>query len=137
MKNKWIIACVFGAMGGILPNVLVDQSIVSEGNGWMVIAVVCILAMIVVHALDKPEQITDEGELHQVELRKELRDKTSAGLLAIFLGGLGVHKFYLGKPLWGVIYLLLVWTSIPLLLGIIEGIRYLCMDKTNFNSRYN
>lgn len=65
------------------------------------------------------------------------RDKTTAGLLAIFLGGWGVHKFYLRKPGWGIVYLLLVWTLIPALLGIIEGIRYLCMNQNTFDSKYN
>lgn len=26
-----------------------------------------------------------------------MKNKTTAGLLALFLGGIGVHKFYLGK----------------------------------------
>ena len=33
------------------------------------------------------------------------RSKTVAALLAIFLGWLGLHKFYTGKIMWGVIYL--------------------------------
>ena len=38
------------------------------------------------------------------------KSKLTAGLLAIFLGGLGVHKFYMGSWGWGLIYLLLCWT---------------------------
>lgn len=37
-----------------------------------------------------------------------VRNKFVAALLAIFLGGLGVHKFYLNKPGMGVLYLLFV-----------------------------
>jgi len=33
-------------------------------------------------------------------------NKFIAGLLAIFLGGLGIHKFYLRKPIEGVFYIL-------------------------------
>ncbi|HGM7002943.1 TPA: NINE protein [Serratia marcescens] len=29
------------------------------------------------------------------------KDKLAAALLAIFLGGLGIHKFYLGMKWWG------------------------------------
>ena len=35
------------------------------------------------------------------------RSKAVAGLLGIFLGGFGIHKFYTGKPTWGLVYILL------------------------------
>jgi TM2 domain-containing membrane protein YozV len=43
-------------------------------------------------------------------------------LVAIFLGGLGVHKFLVGKVLMGVVYLVLCWSFIPAIIGVIEGI---------------
>ncbi len=43
-------------------------------------------------------------------------------LLAFFLGSFGIHKFYEGKNVKGVIYLLLCWTFIPGILGVIEAI---------------
>lgn len=46
----------------------------------------------------------------------------AAGIIALFLGGLGAHKFYTNQYKQGVIYLLFFWTGIPELLGIIEGI---------------
>lgn len=52
-----------------------------------------------------------------------------AGILAIFLGGIGIHKFYLGKAEWGLIYFFFSWTGIPLLLGIFEGFIYLTMSQ--------
>lgn len=64
------------------------------------------------------------------------KSKTVAGLLAIFLGLFGAHRFYLGLYGWGLLYLLFFWTLIPGLLGIIEGIRYLRMDKDEFEARY-
>ena len=40
-----------------------------------------------------------------------MKNRFIAALLAIFLGGFGVHKFYLGK--WnGIFYLLLCWTYV-------------------------
>lgn len=43
-------------------------------------------------------------------------------LLAILLGSLGAHKFYSGKILKGIIYLIFCWTYIPGIIGFIEGI---------------
>lgn len=65
-----------------------------------------------------------------------MKDKTTAALLAIFLGGIGAHKFYLGNLITGLIYLLFCWTFIPAFLGLIEGIYYLVMDETAFQRRY-
>jgi TM2 domain-containing membrane protein YozV len=48
-------------------------------------------------------------------------DKMAYGLLAIFLGGLGIHKFIAGKAI-GILYLLFCWTFIPAIIGLIEGI---------------
>ena len=56
---------------------------------------------------------------------KSDRNKTIAPMLAIFLGGIGLHKFYLGRPLQGVLYLVFFWTFIPALIGFIEGIALL------------
>lgn len=49
-------------------------------------------------------------------------NKIAYALLAIFLGGLGVHKFYAGKTGSGILYLIFCWTIIPALIGFIEGI---------------
>ncbi len=48
-------------------------------------------------------------------------NKVIYGLLAIFLGGIGVHKFYSGKTGMGILYLVFCWTGIPAIIGIIEG----------------
>jgi TM2 domain-containing membrane protein YozV len=37
----------------------------------------------------------------------------------------GIHKFYLGHPGWGVLYLLLNWTQIPRIACVLEGVWYL------------
>ena len=64
------------------------------------------------------------------------RNRVTAGLLAILLGGLGVHKFYLGQSGQGVLYLLFCWTFIPALIGFIEGIMYLSMSEAEFQNKY-
>ncbi len=65
-----------------------------------------------------------------------IKSKTTAGLLAIFFGALGIHKFYLGKTVQGVICLLLTTTAVfavPMwFLGIANGIEYLVQSEHNF-----
>ncbi|WP_282112619.1 NINE protein [Maribacter stanieri] len=76
--------------------------------------------------------------------------KVLAGILAIFLGGLGVHKFILGYQKEGFILLgvsvaawvlscvgvglLFVW--IPGVIGLIEGIMYLTKSDEEFYNTY-
>ena len=66
-----------------------------------------------------------------------VKSKVAAGLLAIFLGGLGIHKFYLGKIGMGILYLVFCWTYIPAIVGLIEGIVYLCSNDENFQLKHH
>lgn len=66
-----------------------------------------------------------------------MKNKLVAALLAIFLGGIGIHKFYLGKPIQGILYLLFCWTWIPGIIAFVEGIIYLCISEESFNITYN
>lgn len=61
-----------------------------------------------------------------------IKSKIAAGILGIVLGGIGAHKFYLGKIGMGILYLVFCWTGIPALVGFIEGIIYLCSNDENF-----
>ncbi len=49
----------------------------------------------------------------------------------------GLHKFYLGQPLWGILYVLLSWTPIPHVASAIEGVWYLAQDKEEFDRKFN
>lgn len=62
--------------------------------------------------------------------------KLVAGLLAILLGGFGVHKFYLGYTKEGVIQLLLSLVCVGGIIGIIEGIIYLTKSDAEFVATY-
>ena len=52
--------------------------------------------------------------------------------LAILLGAFGAHKFYQGRYGRGFLYFLLCSTGLSAILGVIEGIRYLCMPLDQF-----
>lgn len=65
------------------------------------------------------------------------RDKTIAALLAFFVGGLGIHKFYLGETGLGVLYLIFCWTFIPTIIAFIEMIIFLTMTNESFDEKYN
>lgn len=67
------------------------------------------------------------------------KSRVTAGLFALLLGGIGVHKFYLNKAGLGVLYILFCWTFVPAVIAFIEGIIYLTQDDATFsrNQRVN
>jgi len=65
------------------------------------------------------------------------KSKGLAALLAFLLGGLGIHKFYLGCWGWGVLYVLFSWTYIPLLVSVVECIALLIRSQDGFDRKYN
>ena len=68
--------------------------------------------------------------------------KLAAGLLAIFLGSFGVHKFVLGYNTAGLIMLLVTVLTCGVagfvmgVIGIIEGIIYLTKSPEEFDAIY-
>jgi TM2 domain-containing membrane protein YozV len=65
------------------------------------------------------------------------RNRVVAALLALLLGGFGIHKFYLGKIGQGILYLLFCWTFIPTIIGWIEGVIYLTRSDEEFAAEYD
>jgi len=64
------------------------------------------------------------------------KSRVAAIILAFFLGGFGVHKFYLGRVAAGILYLLFFWTFIPSIIAFIEAIIYLTMSDEAFAEKY-
>jgi TM2 domain-containing membrane protein YozV len=71
------------------------------------------------------------------EWDNEAKSRTTAGWLAIFLGGIGAHWFYLERNWRGAMYMLFVWTLVPILLGIIDGMRFLSWSDRRFDRMFN
>ena len=68
-----------------------------------------------------------------------MKDKTTAGILAIFLGAYGAHYFYLGNKSKATTYLLItlltfgVGAMVMSIIGLIDGIRILGMSEEEFS----
>lgn len=87
-------------------------------------------------------------------MKEAKKSKVVAGVVAIFLGALGIHKFYLGRKKQGAIMLgswLIAWTliitiiggaiGVPLLLGLhltafAEGVLLLIKSDDEFQRIY-
>ncbi len=79
------------------------------------------------------------------------KNKIIAGLLALFLGNIGVHWFYLNENKKGLTYLIATacgWIGLVVLIGIIpiviiavmaliDAFKFLAMDEKKFNKTYN
>lgn len=54
------------------------------------------------------------------EFNSRRKNRTTALLLTLFLGGFGAHRFYLGQVWLGVLYVVFSLTFIPLVVSFIE-----------------
>jgi len=63
--------------------------------------------------------------------------KTALLLITFFLGGIGAHKFYLGKNWLGVLYLIFFWTYIPGIIALVEFIIYAFTSSDKLNEKYS
>jgi TM2 domain-containing membrane protein YozV len=72
-----------------------------------------------------------------------MKNRVVAGLLALFLGSFGVHKFYLRETGGGIFYLFLLFMSVRIrlpfmwIVGIIDAIRLFTMSDAAFDRKYN
>lgn len=79
-------------------------------------------------------EINNEVMKAQIEFLNAYANRPSLTvyiLLALFLGGIGAHDFYVGKTGKGLIKLVFCWTGIPAFVAIFNIIGAL-MNKQNF-----
>jgi hypothetical protein len=62
--------------------------------------------------------------------------RLTALLLAWTIGGIGAHKFYLGRRGEGLLYLFFCVTFIPALVALLDGFSYLLMTDAQFAQRH-
>ena len=83
-----------------------------------------------------------DGDWSALDLTEVSNKKLAAGLLGIFLGSFGLHKFVLGYTKAGVITLLVTVLTCGLagfvmgLIGVIEGIIYRTQTPQEFKATY-
>lgn len=100
------------AFGDYEPEVGDEVEIYQEGKTIMVVP------------KDKSEQEQDERYVN----------KTAYCVLALFFGWVGFHKFYVGKPGLGIIYLLFCPTLIPFIISLIEFLVGLCTPADKYGN---
>ncbi len=72
-----------------------------------------------------------------------MKNRIIAGLLAMILGVVGAHRFYLNDVGGGIFYLFLMFITsklafpVTFILGIIEAIKIFNMSDKEFNAKYN
>jgi len=95
------------------------------------------------------EAVSIYADLEAAKSTSGGKNKVVAGILAILLGGIGIHKFYLGYIGAGLVFLLvntigwaITWLTlfIPnyvlLVIAFIEGIIYLTKSDEDFHKTY-
>lgn len=112
---------------------------IMDDFGWigtiLILLVIAIIVSLVLN-LGKSKKISEESSQEITRMVNSLspekrtpfmlqvnsikKDPTTAVLLALFLGGLGAHKFYLGKTTAGILYILFSWTTIPAWIALFE-----------------
>lgn len=82
----------------------------------------------------------DSRQIKYSDVQKSKKDRFVAGLLALFLGAFGIHRFYLGQIGLGVVYCILCFFGAWPVMGfvaLIDAVVLFAMDKDKFNFKYN
>ena len=67
------------------------------------------------------KDLTDEERMmFQNEMAASRKDPTVGVVLALFLGGVGAHRFYMGQTGLGILYLCFCWLFVPAVIALVE-----------------
>jgi TM2 domain-containing membrane protein YozV len=89
----------------------------------------------------RPNQDSLESALRKVFQQLDLpwivqKHQGTATLLALFGGMFGLHYFYIGHHRAGVLSILFFWTGVPLILSLIDGVKFALADEKEFKRRF-
>jgi TM2 domain-containing membrane protein YozV len=65
------------------------------------------------------------------------RSRNVAIFLSLFLGWVGIQKYYIGSVFMGVLCSIFAFTSIPFFLGLLDVVRFALMTDDEFDAKYN
>lgn len=89
-------------------------------------------------ALTVPISLWISRQSQQGEPSDRIHKKRKIAIfLAVFLGWLGIHRFYLGQIGWGLVYIVIFYLFAPLIVLIswIDALRYVLMSDEDFALR--
>ena len=66
-----------------------------------------------------------------------MKSKGTAAIITFFLGGFGIHRFYLGQVGVGFLYLLFCWLLIPFIVAFFDFWAFVFMSRATFDRKYN
>lgn len=89
----------------------------------------------------RPNQDSLEAAFRKVLQQLDLpwsvqKRQITATLLALFGGTLDLHHFYIGQNRKGALCVLFCWTGIPLILSLIDGVKFALADEEEFKRRF-
>ncbi len=79
--------------------------------------------------------LTEEEQQLLIDQLSDNPNQVAAGVLSILLGDIGVGHFYTGQTLRGVLDILFCWTGVPAIIGLVEGIIWLCDSEEEWSER--
>lgn len=92
-----------------------------------------------IQGITAPEAADQPPRMGSDSVMNRGKSKVMAGILAVLLGGLGAHKFYIGSWGLGLAYLIssFVIPGLAMVIALVEGIRYFMLNENDFNEKYN
>lgn len=81
--------------------------------------------------------IKEEMFLFIMSNKEVKKSRTFAIILSILFGTFGLQEFYLGRERRGLLLVIISWTLIPTIIGILQGLKYWKEGDKEFNRKVN
>ncbi|WP_241485965.1 TM2 domain-containing protein [Chryseobacterium angstadtii] len=102
-----------------------------------IVNIVNYIARLTAMSTDEIIKLKSSQTQNVTAVKKSRKEKNTAAILSFFLGGIGIHRFYLGQTVMGVFYLIFCWTFIPAFIAFIDFFVFIFMSQNKFDLKYN